>query len=153
MAPWTPFLVGLLYALGASSTPYQDSIRRSSSYEIGTIVNTTSGPVKGHPSALRPEVSEYLGIRFAQPPVGDLRFAPPQPVEASSSIINADSWVFSIIRTKQNKKKKIESLLIHFLGTVRLQILAVRTIFLTRGQRLPLQSCSDQASLSCRARR
>lgn len=58
----------------------------------GTIVNTTSGPVKGHPSTLQPEVSEYLGIRFAQPPVGDLRFAPPQPVEASSSIINVNSW-------------------------------------------------------------
>lgn len=72
----------------------------------GTIVNTTSGPVKGHPSTLQPEVSEYLGIRFAQPPVGDLRFAPPQPVEASSSIINVNSWVFPVIQSKQNTKKK-----------------------------------------------
>ncbi|EFR01283.1 acetylcholinesterase [Nannizzia gypsea CBS 118893] len=43
----------------------------------GSLVNTTSGLIIGHVSASRPSVDEYLGIRYAQAPVGDLRFAPP----------------------------------------------------------------------------
>ncbi|RHZ49641.1 uncharacterized protein CDV56_102850 [Aspergillus thermomutatus] len=62
-------------------------------FAIGGPVNTTSGPVQGQSSSLRPEVSEYLGIPFAQPPVGNLRFAAPLAVTRSSGIINATSYV------------------------------------------------------------
>ena len=37
-----------------------------------------SGQVRGHESSQSPGVIEWLGIPYAQPPVGDLRFAPPQ---------------------------------------------------------------------------
>ena len=47
------------------------------SYSIGAAVNTTSGLIVGHPAPNATQVSEYLGIPFAQPPVGQLRFAPP----------------------------------------------------------------------------
>lgn len=49
-------------------------------------INTTSGQVAGHPSPKQPDVYEYLGIPFAQPPIGDLRFAPPQPFIGNESI-------------------------------------------------------------------
>ncbi|KAF7865532.1 uncharacterized protein EAF02_009955 [Botrytis sinoallii] len=49
-------------------------------------VNTTSGQVAGHPSPKKPAVYEYLGIPFAQPPIGDLRFAPPQPFTGNESL-------------------------------------------------------------------
>ncbi|TEY42769.1 hypothetical protein BOTCAL_0381g00010 [Botryotinia calthae] len=49
-------------------------------------INTTSGQVAGHPSPKQPDVYEYLGIPFAQPPIGDLRFAPPQPYIGNDSI-------------------------------------------------------------------
>ncbi|TQV96670.1 hypothetical protein V2A60_002945 [Cordyceps javanica] len=42
-------------------------------------VNTTNGPVTGHPASNSQSVIEYLGIPYAKPPVGDLRFAPPEP--------------------------------------------------------------------------
>jgi cholinesterase len=54
-------------------------------FEVGQQVNTTSGIIRGHAASNRTEVSEYLGIPFAQPPVGELRFAAPQPYRPGSN--------------------------------------------------------------------
>lgn len=37
---------------------------------VGFPVNTTSGLIIGHASKNRSQVSEYLGIPYAQPPLG-----------------------------------------------------------------------------------
>jgi para-nitrobenzyl esterase len=42
----------------------------------GPVVNTTDGPVKGF---VKDGVKTFLGIPYAAPPVGDLRWRPPQP--------------------------------------------------------------------------
>ena len=55
-------------------------------------VLTSSGAITGHAAPNKPEVLEYLGIPYAQPPVGQLRFAPPQPY-ASIKPFNASSYV------------------------------------------------------------
>ena len=55
-------------------------------------VLTSSGAITGHAAPNKPEVLEYLGIPYAQPPVGQLRFAPPQPY-ASVKPFNASSYV------------------------------------------------------------
>lgn len=44
--------------------------------EGGPTVNTTDGPVRG---SVKNEVDTFLGIPYAAPPVGDLRWMPPQP--------------------------------------------------------------------------
>lgn len=44
----------------------------------GCRVSTTNGPIQGHPAENRSDVTEFLGIPFAHPPVGQLRFAAPQ---------------------------------------------------------------------------
>jgi hypothetical protein len=51
-------------------------------------VKTTVGDVKGHVAEWPASsgVSEYLGIPFAQPPVGKLRFAAPKPYEGKGMI-------------------------------------------------------------------
>jgi len=41
-------------------------------------VNTENGRITGHRSPQAKDVWEYLGIPYAQPPIGDLRFAAPQ---------------------------------------------------------------------------
>lgn len=46
-------------------------------------VPTTSGLIEGHNAPHRSSVTEFLGIPFAKPPLGNLRFAAPQPYHAA----------------------------------------------------------------------
>lgn len=61
-------------------------------FSVGGKVDTSSGAVAGKAASERKAVSEYLGIPFAQPPVGALRFAAPQAY-VGSGVLNATSFV------------------------------------------------------------
>src|SRR5947209_17315827 len=52
---------------------------------------TTSGVVEGT-RAERADVRIFRGIPFAEPPVGNLRFAPPQPAKSWSGVRKADAF-------------------------------------------------------------
>jgi hypothetical protein len=62
------------------------SVCRPPRWTVGQTVQTTSGPVEGHAASVASGVSEYLGIPYAQPPVGSLRFQPPVRYSAASKI-------------------------------------------------------------------
>ncbi|KAK9779700.1 putative Carboxylesterase [Seiridium cardinale] len=66
----------------------QASLRttRQGNWTVGQTVTTSSGPVEGHVADNSTNVSEYLGIPFAQPPVGELRFQPPVAFHGSETI-------------------------------------------------------------------
>ena len=51
-----------------------------------TIVETTSGSVEGR---LKDGICDFRGIPYAAPPVGALRFRPPQPVEPWAGVRDA----------------------------------------------------------------
>jgi cholinesterase len=61
-------------------------------WTVGQAVNTTSGTVIGHAAKLDTSVSEYLGIPLAEPPVGKLRWMPPQPFTLSMKPITAERF-------------------------------------------------------------
>jgi para-nitrobenzyl esterase len=68
-------------ALGAwiaASTLSTVALARDSDSEEGPIVGTAEGPVRGF---AKDGVYEFLGIPYAAPPVGALRWMPPQPVK------------------------------------------------------------------------
>jgi carboxylesterase type B len=77
---------------------YFSSILAASSLAVGALawyepvvdvddltVQTSSGLVYGNKDSRYPNVRQFLGIPFAQPPTGQLRFEAPQPLPASAS--------------------------------------------------------------------
>ncbi|KAL9108529.1 MAG: hypothetical protein Q9227_006744 [Pyrenula ochraceoflavens] len=60
-------------------------------FTVGQDVETTSGIIHGHAGVNRDQVSEYLGIPFAKPPIDDLRFAAPEPYR-SNAYFNASNF-------------------------------------------------------------
>ena len=89
-------LVGSLLALGLMSQPAQAQQQTQEQAQQpppglpqGPVVNPPAGPVQGLNNN---GVSEYLGIPYAQPPVGDLRWQPPQPYPPWTQTLNATQF-------------------------------------------------------------
>jgi hypothetical protein len=62
---------------------------------LDLTVTTSRGRITGHKAPKAEGVYEFLGVPFAKPPVGELRFAPPVklgPVP-SSAVFVADKFV------------------------------------------------------------
>lgn len=81
----TILLACILYghAFCLSSNPPNPAVSPRS--QKWTEVRTTNGWIRGHRAPGSEAVIEYLGIPFAKPPVGDLRFAPPERFVGNSS--------------------------------------------------------------------
>jgi para-nitrobenzyl esterase len=62
-----------------------------STFAAGPIVRTVSGPIAGVSNSQN-GVTVFKGIPFAEPPVGDLRWRPPQPVKPWTSVLHADHF-------------------------------------------------------------
>lgn len=91
---------GLLSALACalfSSSKANPLLPRDTCPSVGAAVNTTSGTIVGHASSQYPDVGEYLGIPFAQPPLDSLRFNPPK-VYIGDGIITANKMPLSCIQ-------------------------------------------------------
>ena len=63
---------------------------------------TTHGLITGHSAPNVSDVVEFLGIPYAEPPVGALRFKPPQPHSRKHSF-HAAIWVRATYKNQPNK--------------------------------------------------
>lgn len=61
-------------------------VATSQTWTVGQSVKTTSGSVVGKGAGWKPEVSAYLGIPFAESPIGKLRFAAPVAFKGNGTI-------------------------------------------------------------------
>jgi cholinesterase len=59
----------------------------SASFET---VETENGRITGHRAPKAKDVWEYLGIPYAQPPIGDSRFAAPQKYKGKGPYVAAE---------------------------------------------------------------
>jgi hypothetical protein len=78
-------LVAAVVGDAIAASPYHGSVVQ---------VKTTSGTIIGHEASNRTDVTEFLGIRYAQAPIGNLRFVAPVPyVAPKGTIFEASEWV------------------------------------------------------------
>ncbi|OQD64579.1 hypothetical protein PENPOL_c007G10210 [Penicillium polonicum] len=86
----------------ATATPanHIDPPYDSPVWNVGQSVRTTSGLVVGHSATNASEVSEYVGIPYAAPPLGRLRFQPPVRYTGNDTI-SATAFGPACIQPKQ----------------------------------------------------
>ena len=77
--------IGIAVGLAACATPDATEDR---AVDPG-VVSLDTGQIAGAPSSLGEDIRVYRGIPFAAPPVGDLRWRPPQPVESWDGVRDA----------------------------------------------------------------
>jgi Carboxylesterase family len=80
---------------------------RAANWTVGQTVQTSSGPVSGHPATNDSDVSEYLGIPYGQAPVGNLRFAAPVAFNGTAAL-NGSSFV-SLVKVQLMARLLTES--------------------------------------------
>lgn len=66
----------------------------------GTTVQTNDGPVCG---VMTNGVTEWLGIPYAAPPVGPLRWQPPQPPAPWTTTLNATAFANECVQTSPDR--------------------------------------------------
>ncbi len=67
-----------------------------------TVIKTVNGEIEGKSED---GVKKYLGVPFAKPPVGDLRFAPPQPMAEWDGVLNCTEYKNSAVQTEEAQKE------------------------------------------------
>ena len=86
---WKGLIASLTVLIASCTGEVPDTSRPTP--EEGIVVETQLGRVAGR---VDPETGThiFLGIPFAQPPVGDLRFKPPVPVQPWEGVLDATEF-------------------------------------------------------------
>lgn len=67
----------------------------------GLVVETTSGTVQGFVNQTAPDVRQFLGVPYAEPPLGNLRFAAPESKQPNGTV-NATAFPSSCMQQFSN---------------------------------------------------
>ena len=84
-------LAAILAATACGGTAADDAAAADPTVSLSpdAPVSVTGGQIQGSATAANPDVMAFMGIPFAAPPVGDLRWQPPAPVTAWSGVRDA----------------------------------------------------------------
>ncbi|KAI0481337.1 Alpha/Beta hydrolase protein [Xylariaceae sp. FL0804] len=109
-----------LAVLASSAAAPASAACTSSGAAAGLQVNTTSGVVRGTVNATAPGVRQFLGIPYASPPVGGLRFAPPAPYRRPSAnehqqVIDASAFAPSCVQPVSTPAADAANLYVEYL--------------------------------------
>jgi len=96
MSPTKSFALALCLLGSAASVPHPPEWSHRGGRD-GLAIRTTSGTVQGFVNSTAPDVRQWLGIPYAESPVGDLRFAPPV-AKRPSGPINATAFAPSCMQ-------------------------------------------------------
>ncbi|KAJ5107508.1 chlorogenic acid esterase precursor [Penicillium angulare] len=77
------FFTAIFLALEVLGTP-TSAFKRSK--DAGLLVQTSSGLIEGFFNSTTPDVRQFLGVPYAEPPTGNLRFSPPQAASSKGNI-------------------------------------------------------------------
>jgi len=82
----------------------------ASPVQSSRVQTTTGGIIIGHGASNKTSVTEFLGVRYAEAPVGKLRFAAPKRYLAPyGSVFEASEWVRTQLSTRQQRTFANES--------------------------------------------
>lgn len=87
-----------------SALPGGEVIRRLEDRAAPLMISTTSGHVHGKIEEWVPKVRQFLGIPYAVPPLGDLRFALPQKLYQPNTQIEATKIPPSCVQFQGSSK-------------------------------------------------
>ena len=76
------FCLAAAFAVGFASPT--SSAKRGK--DTGLKIQTSSGLIEGFFNSTAPDVRQFLGVPFAEPPIGDLRFARPEVYKPKGNI-------------------------------------------------------------------
>src|SRR5215510_9258945 len=82
-------LLGAVVAFGMASAPALAVDQSQNSQQGGPVAQTAESPVSG---LVNNGVYEFKGIPYAAPPIGELRWRPPQPVTHWQDPLDATSF-------------------------------------------------------------
>ncbi len=77
--------INLIFAVICLQTIFTNDLVIANSVDV----KTSSGLVRGQTiNALNASIDEFIGIPYAIPPTGDLRFAKPKPIDKPLEVMN-----------------------------------------------------------------
>ena len=79
----------LLVLTAACAAPVEEAPFPVAMLSPGASVTVTGGEIQGAASDTNPDVIAFKGVPFSAPPVGDLRWRPPEPIVAWDGVRDA----------------------------------------------------------------
>ncbi len=79
----------LLVLTAACAAPVEEAPSPVAMLSPGASVTVTGGEIQGAASDTNPDVIAFKGVPFSAPPVGDLRWRPPEPIVAWDGVRDA----------------------------------------------------------------